>query len=74
VAIGFEFEIAGLAVLHDLEAAAGDLGWVVHAGSLVVDDSGEYPVGEGVKMALDLPASPRRPDDLSRLYRRQFGR
>ena len=32
LAVGFEFEIAGLAVLLDLEAAAGDLGWVVHYG------------------------------------------
>jgi hypothetical protein len=31
VAIGFEFEIAGLAVLLDFETAAGDLGWVVHS-------------------------------------------
>jgi hypothetical protein len=30
VAVGFEFEIAGLAVVFDLETAAGDLGWVVH--------------------------------------------
>jgi len=28
VAVGFEFEIAGLAVVHDLEAAAGYLGWL----------------------------------------------
>jgi hypothetical protein len=32
MAIDFEFEIAGLAVLHDFEAAAGDLGWVGHGG------------------------------------------
>jgi hypothetical protein len=32
VAIGFEFEVAGLSVLLDLEAAAGYLGWVVHWG------------------------------------------
>jgi len=36
VAVGFEFEIAGLAVLLDLETAAGYLGWVVHAGFLAV--------------------------------------
>ena len=30
MAVGFEFEVAGLAVLLDLEAAAGDLGGVVH--------------------------------------------
>lgn len=30
--VGFEFEITGLAVLLDLEAAAGDFGWVGHAG------------------------------------------
>src|ERR1700728_157165 len=32
LAIGFKFEIAGLAVLLDLETAAGYLGWVVHWG------------------------------------------
>ena len=31
LAVGFEFEIAGLAFVLDLEAAAGDLGWVVHS-------------------------------------------
>jgi hypothetical protein len=31
VAVGFEFEIAGLAVVLDLEAAAGDLGWALLA-------------------------------------------
>jgi hypothetical protein len=39
LAVGFEFEIAGLAVLGDLEAAAGDWGGVVHGGVLAVDDS-----------------------------------
>jgi hypothetical protein len=36
MAVGFEFEIAGLAILHDLEAAAGDLGGVAHGGSSLV--------------------------------------
>ena len=31
LAVGFEFEITGLAVLGDLETAAGNLGWVAHA-------------------------------------------
>jgi hypothetical protein len=45
VAIGFEFEIAGFAFLFDFEAAAGDLGWVVHSGcSLAVDDRGGLAV------------------------------
>jgi hypothetical protein len=31
LAIGFEFEEAGLALLDDFEAAAGDLSWILHA-------------------------------------------
>ena len=38
LAVGFEFEIAGLAVLLDLETAAGYLGWVVHGCTFVIDD------------------------------------
>jgi hypothetical protein len=38
VAVGFEFEIAGLAVALDLETAAGDPGWVGHRGVLWVKD------------------------------------
>ena len=33
LAVGFEFEVAGLAVLLDLEAAAGYWGWVGHGRS-----------------------------------------
>ena len=43
VAVGFEFEIAGLAVLLDREAAAGDLGWVVHAVLRCLNHSGDWP-------------------------------
>lgn len=35
MAVGFEFEVAGLAVLFDLEAAAGYGGGVGHGGSLI---------------------------------------
>lgn len=43
VAVGFEFQIAGLAFLLDLEAAAGDLGWVVHSGLPCPDDTEPEP-------------------------------
>jgi hypothetical protein len=49
MAVGFEFEVAGLAVLFDLEAAAGYGGGVGHGGALI-KDSGN--VGGSVQVAL----------------------
>jgi hypothetical protein len=51
LAVGFEFEIAGFAVLGDLEAAAGYLGWVVHGESAGVDDSQGLAVQAGALRA-----------------------
>jgi hypothetical protein len=38
MAVGFAFEVAGLAILHDLEATARDVGGVVHGRSSGLND------------------------------------